>query len=348
MYSSSNNSEASLDYVFSKVVDRSLHILSIFLFLLCCYFVLTEQTLLWVNNNVSFLHFISGIIFFNSWHYYLGFFMTTRLTEVRESFWKFNKNKMMMALFGLIYFIFAYVWLSNKEIWYINLIGILSFRMFAKIHSIRQSSGLWKIFYNKNIQHQNNQSFHMLGYEKISNNLMIFSILFLYFDIVKSLLKLQPSVFDHVVYLGYFSLAICICFNFYYVIKISRPFRTEKFLYFIRQFSGVLSYVDVSTILIFHCLHGLEYMAVGSKMQKNSQTSTAQKKYIWSLMLLFLPIAIMVHHSALFDFDKLSSTLFWLLVADCTIQFLHYTLDYFIFKMRNVKIRAEVGPLLIK
>lgn len=328
-----------------------IHSFSIILFLGVVWCLFNEGPNIAFLKKVDIQIFISGIFFFNSWHYYFTFMMVRQIPEIKVSFWDNPSNKIRVLFFLILAFGFFAMALRSPRYTIPFFVLTLLLIVIPKYHSFRQSNGLWLQFIRKNHPEYIAQFIkwdHVAVWIFFTSSITRVISLFL-----KNGLG-DPKVGQILEYFSYGTLALAIGISIYTVARLRRELILHRLLYITRHIGNALSFINPLTSFLFHNLHGVEYATTVKKIVQSSGKANQSKKVVRNFVIgsiLALPICILINHYSIINMVALSplflgNVYLFMVTFDKSIQFLHYMLDGCIFNMKDPLIREKLGPLL--
>ena len=291
--------------------------------------------------------FIANIVFFNSLHLGITFFLIFE-TEAFLN-WKKHILKSTFSFHQKLIFLFICFWIF--QFFHIDMvynIGKLLILFYAFYHVIKQQLGI-SLNLNHKCSHLNKVSSNfMRSFDHTFFNLLILiSWVFLSVEHF-SLLKKNNYIFIQCSYL----LAVFLYIVVNYAV-FGKAFFKEKLCFFPRLLIYPLLPTSFLAFMGWMSIHGMEYLFVAKNFISLKEKSFQRTLFSFGF-LIFLIIAFLSfvdQSSGLFAvldlrFPEPFKKFFWVTLGAC--QLLHYWADGKIFKMKDPLVRKYIAPALNK
>ncbi|MBL7689187.1 MAG: hypothetical protein JNJ49_14220, partial [Bdellovibrionaceae bacterium] len=303
-------------------------------------------------------NWISGVVFFNLTHIAFTFKNILYSSEYRQLFREsnFTLRRHLTILFGLF---FVFLFLDNNSVFKVDGVSVLLFAVICNwiraLHSIRQSLGI-SLLYNQRLVHAIPTP-STLTAEAKARRYEHWACLALGAGYCLRLTGLHIESIQSstlVNSLCYFSFALSLILYIKSLWQIARrDFFAIKALFLARLTPWFLFDTSGFTIFVTQAVHGIEYLFIESRVHKKS--SNLKKIVPQSLIFVAVFSLVFLYCIGQFRFgafpgfapDIDSKPLQSIaLCIGLALNYYHFYLDYWIFKMKSPPNRRLIGPLL--
>lgn len=345
----------------------NLHAPVIFLFII----VLLQISPINLNNfEQNMIYFLIGdILFFNVTHIAFAYWQYLTLPEVRSvvlSKTKKEKIQISATIFfvGLLPFLAIYLVSTAKlssELTEFIIVATLLLTQYLRIqHIVYQHMGL-SLLYNQKIREQRHLSeeedkelVKSEKVERISYHCLVFaSYFYILINIYKFMFPIELRTL-----LSKFQTPVEVCLVVFVLVIIVNSMRlkslrsSEKTYFLTRLLLYPLS--GWMAPLAIRFFHGVEYMVITQRIQKNTKLNNnevAKRKSMYVLLMcIVVIIGLLFFRHYPFDkfnmFKEREKHVAILAALSLSLGYVHFYLDRVMFKMRDLITRQEIGPLI--